>query len=284
MASPGLAPSSRNRWLQLKLASARSVQALLAAAPRTVAEPAGAVPIPDEGKPATAEQGVDNDFGQRLYRHLPLAHLEALLAQPAFPAGLRSSHAEVVFTRALLLQDWATADRLAPGIAAPRATTRHLYQRYLAATTPADKKLAAALILVNTPELNPSPVSARGTASYWGCRSPEGDEAPPAVLGVPVQYLSPAEQAATERERAALMALPVRTRWLADILLPWAARKPDDAEAPKALHFLVASTRMECYAVEAPKPGAPNHSREAFNLLHKLWPKSEWAAKTRYWY
>jgi hypothetical protein len=67
-------------------------------------------------------------------------------------------------------------------------------------------------------------------------------------------------------------------------LLPWAATRPADPEAPKALHFLVASTRLECGYTPEPKPGAPNISKEAYTLLHKLWPSSEWAAKTKYWY
>jgi hypothetical protein len=149
--------------------------------------------------------------------------------------------------------------------------------------TPQAKRLAAALILVNTPELNPSSVDAAGSSRYWGCRV-YGIATPDPILAAPAQFLAPAEHAEAERQRAVFERLPVRTRWLADALLKWAAGKPDHLEAPKALHLLVASARMECEGSAAPKPDAPNHSREAFQLLHKLWPRSEGAARTKYWF
>ena len=287
LADTTLAPSTRNRWLRLKLASARTIEAMLAAAPRQRAErdDLASVPIPDEGKPMPLATGVDEDFTRRLYRHLPLTQLDSLVGRPDFPADLRTAHVEIVFTRALLLEDWAIADRLAPEVARPRTTTQSLYRRLLAAATPADKKLAAALILVNTPELNPAPIGSGGDLRYWGCgsdRAGTGAALDP-MLQVPPRFLSDVERAAAERERAVLAKLPVRTRWLADGLLKWAATKPDDPEAPKALHLLVMSTRMECLGGDA-KPGQSTHSRQAFNLLHALWPRSEWAAKTKYWF
>lgn len=261
---------------------------MLAAAPRKLAEPGAAapVPVPDEGKSPTGADGVDEDVARRLYRHLPLAELAALIGRPDFPAALRTPHLEVVFTRALLLEDWAIADKLASQVAAPRQTTQPLYRRYLAAAKPADKKLAAALILANTPELNPMPIGDSGAIDYWGCHGDSGTTGEAGVdplLGAPALFLSDGAQAAAARERRSLEALPIRTRWLAEALLAWAATKPDEAEAPKALHFLVASTRMECLGSER-KTSAPNHSRRAFELLHSLWPRSEWAAKTKYWF
>ncbi len=282
---PSLSPTTRNRWLQLKLASAASLNAMLAAARRAVAEPgsATAVPVPDETRAVGTVSGIGDDFPQRIYRHLPLSTLAALAANPAFPAALQPSHAELVFTRALVLEDWATADKLAQAVAASRATTRHLYQRYLAAQTPQARRLAAALLIVNTPELSPAAVSARGPDRYWGCLA-TGESDRSGLLDVPVRALSEGEQAQARREMGVLEALPLRSRWIASTLMPWAAGKPDDPEAPKALHFLVASTRLECGAGERPNPGAPNPSKDAFQLLHKLWPASEWAAKTKYWY
>ena len=102
-------------------------------------------------------------------------------------------------------------------------------------------------------------------------------------MTVPAQFLTEAEQSQLGAERAVLDALPLRSRWLSEPLLGWAATKPDSVEAPKALHFLVASTRMECGSDET-KPTGMTPSRKAFDLLHALWPKSEWAQKTPYWF
>ena len=87
--------------------------------------------------------------------------------------------------------------------------------------------------------------------------------------------------------QALLDALPNRNAYLAPTLLAWAQGKPADPEAPKALHFFVPSTRNECRppvpANGQPAP-EPTYSRDAFRLLHKLWPDSDWARTTRYHY
>jgi hypothetical protein len=286
LAQPNLSPANRNRWLQLKLASARDLPALLRAAPRVVVDlPASPTPIPDE-KPGIKppETAVDMDFFQRIYRHLPLPLLATVPHQNGPQDVSDTGVNAVVFTRALLLEDWPTARRLAPLMAQSRATTAHLYQRLGAATTPADQRLAALLILVNSPEFNPAAVGNDGSLRYWGCgnTSTAADALP--VLNVPAVFLTPNERSQLAREQALWAKLPQRTRWLADSLLPWAAGKPNDPEAPKALHFLVASTRNECTSDNRPGSGDNNHSRQAFELLHKLWPKDPWTLKTRYWY
>ncbi len=287
LAMTTLATSTRNRWLQLKLASARSVEAMLAAAPRTVPQPerTARVPIPDEGK-ADPVQGTDGDFARRVYRNLPLSRLAAMVGRSDYPPEMRTALVEVVFARALTLGDWAVADRVSDQVASTRQTTQGLYRRYRSARTQRDRRIAADLILVNSPEFNPSAVSDAGGILYWGCHDNDGRGdglGPDPVMAVPAQFLTDAEQSQLNAERAELAALPVRTRWLADPLLAWAATKPDIVEAPKALHFLVASTRLECSSDRA-KPNGPTPSRKAFDLLHALWPDSEWAGSTPYWF
>jgi hypothetical protein len=283
LADPTLATSTRNRWLQLKLVSARSIEAFLAAMPRALAEPPRpAGPIPDEGKAAVvADFAQDIDAAPRLYRQLPLAALLPLATVPK-----PSVNPTDVFARALVLEDWPTADALADEVAAPRKTTQHLYRRLLAARNHDDKRLAAALILVNTPELDPMVFDREGRSRVWGCRRDATYDVIDAFyVDSPAQFIDADAQARAQGERERLEALPVRTRWLAERLLPWAQTRPDDAEAPKALHLLVASTRMECWEpVHDAEKKLPSHSREAYRVLHKHWPKSEWAAKTKYWY
>jgi hypothetical protein len=297
LAGPDITPTTRNRWKQLKLISAPSVSSLLLASTRTQSDGPKPPPIPDESRAASTATGtvdelVDNDFAQRVYRSLPLALLGTLHEQSEFPATQKTAHIETTFARAIALRDWAVADALAGAVAASRATTRHLYARYLDAATPQAKRLAAALIIVNAPELNPMPTTAAGMPRYWGCGAGEvplpglaaGGLTPGTLFDVPPHFLSAEQRELLQREHTVLDSLPIRSRWIADELLPWAAGKPDDPEAPKALHFLVAGTRLECTNAESRKPGERNPSREAFQLLHKHWPRSEWAAKTKYWF
>ena len=61
--------------------------------------------------------------------------------------------------------------------------------------------------------------------------------------------------------------------------LAWAATHPTDARLAEALHRVVRATRLGCTT-----DGSGDVSREAFTLLHKRFPRSEWAAQTPYSY
>jgi len=52
-----------------------------------------------------------------------------------------------------------------------------------------------------------------------------------------------------------------------------------DARVAEALHRVVRATRFGCTT-----DTSPDTSREAFTLLHKLFPQSEWAKQTPYWF
>lgn len=289
-----LSAVSRNQWRRLQLLSARSLDGFLAAAPRELAEPAQvrAVPIPDEGQPgnssaAGSQAGVDDDFLHRLYRDLPLDLLVQVQQHPRLPAEQKRPLAEVIWTRAVLGEDWATALPLTATLASGRETTRQLFARFQAATTADARRDAALLILVNLPELSPGAITAAGETQFWGCATPDGHPADTLGASSP-QFLSAPQRQQASAQNQRWLALPVRSAWLAPALLRWAKAHPADPEAPKALHFLVASTRMECpyTAVPAipPGPASINYSREAFQLLHQQWPRSEWAIRTKYWY
>ncbi|HKA53560.1 MAG TPA: hypothetical protein VKJ47_07840 [Candidatus Binatia bacterium] len=60
------------------------------------------------------------------------------------------------------------------------------------------------------------------------------------------------------------------------LVITWAKEHPDDPRIPAALHRAVKSARYGCTSGEL--------SRQAFQLLHKRYPESEWTRKTKYWY
>jgi hypothetical protein len=112
-------------------------------------------------------------------------------------------------------------------------------------------------------------------------------EQPESDPAQPPRYLSAEQLAAAGKEQQQLLKLPLRTEFIAPTLLAWAKQKPNDEEAPKALHFLVASTRMECpYGTDKEEKDQlrSQYSKEAFNLLHKLYPNSKWARQTKYFF
>jgi hypothetical protein len=61
--------------------------------------------------------------------------------------------------------------------------------------------------------------------------------------------------------------------------LSWARAHGDDPRVPEALHLCVRAGHLGMTG-----PGTGAWSKRAFQLLHSRYPKSDWAAKTKYWY
>jgi len=95
---------------------------------------------------------------------------------------------------------------------------------------------------------------------------------------------SPAFLTLAENQRAAvewrqLHSIGPAARYLPHIVIEWANRHPEDPRVPEALHLAVRATRYGC------SDGKPNQlSRQAYTMLHKGYPQSEWAKKTPFWF
>ena len=74
--------------------------------------------------------------------------------------------------------------------------------------------------------------------------------------------------------------IPPASDWLASRALAFARTYPEDPRIPEALHLAVRATRFGSYY----EPHDPNYSKQAFQLLHKKYPDSEWTKKTPYWF
>jgi hypothetical protein len=100
----------------------------------------------------------------------------------------------------------------------------------------------------------------------------------PAVVP-PAAFLSAEEQAQAGREWEALARIEAAPDYFGREVQAWAAAHPTDARVAEALHRVVRSTRLGCTTDRS-----GDVSREAFTLLHKRFPRSEWAAQTPYWF
>ncbi|MDQ1834780.1 hypothetical protein [Massilia scottii] len=278
--------ATTNRFLALKMVSAGTVDDFLKAARRRP-DPVERGEAIDAAATADAAE-TDEDFGIAVSRHLPMAELKVLLKHPLLPPAWKPMLQETMLTRALIFNDEDTALGLLDAVAKTRKSTAHLYERYRKAASGPGRRLAGALILVNTPELQPSVIDKDDKSRYWGCAGAAGR--PPVAPHVPMpapRFLSAQRTVEAAKEQETLLRLPLRTEFLAPTLLEWARTKPVDEEAPKALHFLVASTRMECpygTAVSEEKQLRARYSREAYEVTHKLYPASKWTKATRYYY
>jgi len=210
-----LMPSVRNRWLRLKMASASTAEAFFSAALRVAVDDTSEAPPTNEGKRDKRDIRVDDDFARHLAHNFSLETLNRYRAQ--IPASERGWVAEMTWTRAVLLGDYATADAWTDDLTKGRDTTEHLYERYKNAKSLAEKKDAALLILANTPELTPYVTDPAldndyGSTRYWSCvvEAPladgVGDQFPP--------FLAPEERSVVMDEIDKLRKIPARSDYL----------------------------------------------------------------------
>jgi hypothetical protein len=175
------------------------------------------------------------------------------------------------------------------------------------AIDPDARRRAAILLLLRTPGLHADVKGveddwwfARGEAARtfdhtfrrnWWCGAessapqaePLGSETVTLMYGdkgVPAPaFLTDAERAATARERTGLAAVGAAPNYLAAAAIEWARSRPKDSDAAEALALAVEGTRWGCTDRRTTAL-----SRRAFETLHRLFPGTEWARRTKYWY
>jgi hypothetical protein len=79
-----------------------------------------------------------------------------------------------------------------------------------------------------------------------------------------------------------LNTLPGGVVWLGRRAIAYVKEHPDDKDGAEALGLTVRATRYGCFLEKDGDKKAV--SKEAFTMLHRLYPKSDWAARTPYYY
>jgi hypothetical protein len=243
--------------------------------------------------------------GKIFQKRLPLGLLidsarSATLAKPIRRDVARSS-----WVRAVLLGDMDAATKLQSEIQELDPPLWKSMEPFRSAGDDVAKKFAGIFIILQSPGLKPS---ARDGAprtetlgeidSYrdnwwcpsmygganWGDRSggdPNGSS--PAIdrdatLPFP-QWVGEAQKSAAQAEWSKLTAIGTAPNYLTTQVLARAKQSPQDALVPQALFLAVRATHYGCTNAET-----STLSKAAFEFLHKHYPESEWAAKTKYYY
>jgi hypothetical protein len=222
------------------------------------------------------------------------------------PDHLRRRVALAAWTRAIMLNDAETGKALAPVLAALAPEMKALLNEYMNATTDANAKAVALFTLLKFPGTRPfvdagvgrfTPLSQRDIYrdNWWCDRTPSsettedagesaGDDgttkkAAPKVETIELDFLSAAQNAAGQKERAQLLSLGTAPNYLARETVEWANRTPNNPRIPEALHLAVMATRYSCVDKDT---GAL--SKAAWQLLHSRYKNTAWAKKTPYWF
>ena len=303
--------SSLNLLTSERMQLATSLDDFLAYAPRVPA----AVSWNDDGREIAADDETvstemkdikgqprfDVDAGSMLNRQIPLALLAAAAKNRDLPTPVRRDLVQAVWLRAAILGDTKTADELAPILSSLVPELSVLLKEYLAATTPQTKKTAALYAWLKFPGLEPvvdlgigrrTPLQQQDSyRDNWWCAAaytiPDqkvADEltGPPSFTAhytQPLLFLSAAEKAAAAREWKTLSSPGAAPNYITQQVIQWANRTPTDPRIPEALHLAVSTTRYGCTDEQTGR-----WSKAAFDVLHRKYPNSPWAKKTKYWF
>jgi hypothetical protein len=104
---------------------------------------------------------------------------------------------------------------------------------------------------------------------------------------VPMAFLSKEERVSAAEERRRLNELPFGVVWVGRRTIEYVKAHPEDKDGAEALALTVRATRYGCFVGGDTDKSAVEQktvSKEAFTMLHKQYPKSQWAAKTPYYY
>jgi hypothetical protein len=302
-----LVPSALNAFLALRMKVARNLDEFLKYATRVPS----AISFDDDGRelPMDKDAGSDEvrssprsreswdaDATRALNEMMPLGVLREAAMSKTLPAHLHRDLAIATWVRAALFDDEQTVTTLATTVASLAPELKAEVAAYVAATDAPSKKFAAIYLILKYPGARPTVDSSMGRLTdfsklddyrdNWWCaygQKPaiDGDttpKKPKEQISAP-DFLTAEQKAAAAADWKQLMALGTGPNYLCAQAVKWATLKPADPRAPEALHLAVRSTRYGCTNEQTGKL-----SKQAYDLLHQKYPKSEWAQKTKYWF
>jgi hypothetical protein len=226
-----------------------------------------------------------------LNQQTPVSLLIAAATSPSLAANLRGDLAIATWTRTVLLEDAGSAAKLAP-----------LLPKSIRDTAGSSIGFPADLAILRNSGIRPyleSGIPRVASFSYfdqlrdnWWCK-PWGDrqnydETKPKP--VPIPSFMPADVLArANSEYQQLQQIPDSVAVIGERVVDYANDHPDDVNVPEALALVVRAGHYACEtwdphgSADAKSEYTPV-SKQAFELLHRRYPKSPWALKTRYYY
>jgi len=252
--------SARNQFRAERMRLARNFEEFLRYAPRRPVGDANAKWRTVDTEPDL----LDSDSALILDHDIPLALLKQASTSPLLPDAVRQKLKDVISVRALLLARAPSFDDVFALLKTPgmRPRVDSGYGRYTKEPAKIDPFRENWWCSVNASNVFP-----------WMGSTLTGRDSP----GAPFLPAAARAQAAAEWQK--LQSLPSAPDWLAAQTLAFARAHPQDPRVPEALYLVVRATRYGCTGNQT-----SDFSHRAFDLLHRRYPATDWAAKTPYWF
>ena len=309
--SSRLPPSARNLFFDLRARLSTSLGEFLGFAQRTPSEIAlesdeRELPFDIAQDPylqeSTKKLMFDEQSAEMLNQRMPLSALVDSANNRGLSMNLRKQIAIAAWTRAVVLGDYQTASELNSLLFALCPELRSELKTYDTVKDEPGKKRFAIFLLLQMPGMRPyvnaglpRRMATNVIDSYrdnWWCKlaanqfvSDHDSHATPEVASLrsqqahSMEFLTAAEQNSATKEWQKLALLPAAPNYLTSQVLTWFSEQPDDPRLPQALHLAIQTTRWGCVDQETSKV-----SKRAFDTLHRQYPSSIWAKRTKYWF
>jgi hypothetical protein len=303
-------PSSLNLLLTERMMLATSLADFASHLPRVPAAlswnddgreiPAEPSDVSDELKTLIGKALYDFDGARVLNQQLPLSILKEVAKDQSIPNHLRQDLAQAAWIRAVLLADFKTADELVPVLNSLIPSLSSALSDFSMTTQAEDKKFSALYTWLKFPGIEPivdmgiardSPLNKQDSyRDNWWCGATFDSSTEPvaeeeeiasftkSTLSTPL-FLTEAQRQAATQQWTTLRSLGAMPNYLSKQAIQWATKTPTDQRVPEALHLAVNSTRWGCTDKETGR-----WSKAAFDLLHRKYPNTTWAKKTKYWF
>ena len=232
----------------------------------------------------------DEDVIDAFNKTVPFSLWIDAVSNPIVPPHIQLRIAKAAWLRAILLNRMTDARNLMQRIIALEPQAAEVGQRFLDANNLEEARFAAVYLVMLDPQLVPAiprfyePTTALGKSRYfqtsvhllgWMFSHPQDQ---PTILDL--GFLSAKHRAEHAAEWKLLQA---SEKWegtfLARTTLDWVGKHSNDPVVPEVLHRAVMATGFRSDGGQNGK-----YSEQAFNLLHRKYPKSPWTARTKYWY
>ncbi len=274
-----------NRFLALRFAVAANMQDFIRYAPR--------VPVRAEygENPPPKALFFDEDSAQLLNEQMPMDLLRELAKSGGLPEHLRISLGRALWVRALVLGNDAVGSAAASLLKEmPDVELLSHLEGYLNTKDSRARRFAGIFTVLKMPGLRPYMDAGKGRDTlvseidsfrnnWWGSNEKTAAGAGKETKIPEPKFPSSEQKSAAAKEFKALTAEGAAPTFLCRFVASYGRERPAAPGLPEALHLAVKSSRFGNVDNETGK-----YSKEAFQLLHRKFGKSEWAEKTPYWF